>query len=67
MTSIARQTIFLISLKLIILMTIKTLKLVYSKQKNGLIIPMYIVNIFMDLSMYIMNFFSEIILITLIL
>jgi hypothetical protein len=40
---------FFISLKLIILMLTKTLKLVQSKQNNGFIISIYIVNIFMDL------------------
>ncbi len=39
---------FVISLKLIILMTNEALKLVESKQDNGLIIPMYIINILMD-------------------
>jgi hypothetical protein len=48
MTSIARWDIFLILLKLIILMTNEDLKLVQSKQDYGLIIPMYIINIFMD-------------------
>jgi hypothetical protein len=48
MTSIAQWAIFLISLKLILLMTNEALKLVQSKQDYGLIIPMYIINIFMD-------------------
>jgi hypothetical protein len=39
---------FLISLKLIILLTNETLKLVKSKQDCGPIIPMYVINIFMD-------------------
>jgi hypothetical protein len=47
-TTIAKSTIFLISLKLIILMTNEALKLVQSKQNNGLIIPMYIINIFIN-------------------
>jgi hypothetical protein len=50
MTSIARWAIFLLSLKLIILMTNEALKLVQSKQDYGLIIPLYIINIFMDIS-----------------
>jgi hypothetical protein len=40
----------LISLKLIILMTNEALKLMYSKWDSGLIIPMYIINTPMDLS-----------------
>jgi hypothetical protein len=37
-----------ISLKLIIFMTIEVLKLVQSKQDNGSIMSMYIINISMD-------------------
>ncbi len=37
-------------------MTIETLKLMQSKQNNGLIIPMYSINIPMDLSIQIMRF-----------
>jgi hypothetical protein len=48
MTSIAQWAIFLMSLKLILLMTNEALKLVQSKQDYGLIIPMYIINILMD-------------------
>jgi hypothetical protein len=48
MTSIARWAILKISLKLIILMNKEALKLVLSKQNYGPIIPMYIINIFMD-------------------
>jgi len=48
MTSITRWVVFFISLKLIILMTNETLKLVQSKWDCGLIIPMYIINILMD-------------------
>ncbi len=50
MTSITRWAIFKISLKLIILLTNEALKLVQSKPNYGFIIPMYIINIFMDLS-----------------
>jgi len=50
MTSIAKWAIFLIPLKLIILMTNETLKLVQSKQDSGPIIPLYTINIPMDLS-----------------
>jgi len=50
MTSIARWAIFLISLKLITLMINEALKLVQSKRDYGPIIPMYIINIFMDLA-----------------
>jgi len=56
MTSTIRLAIFLISLKLIILMTNETLKLVQSERDYGPIIPMYIINIFMDLSIQIMKF-----------
>ncbi len=45
-----RWAIFLISLKLIILTINETLKLVQSKQDYDPIIPIYIINIFMDLS-----------------
>jgi hypothetical protein len=48
MRSMARCAIFLIPLKLIILMTNETLKLVQSKWDSGPIIPMYIINIPMD-------------------
>ncbi len=48
--NIAKWVIFKFSLKLIILMTNEVLKLVQSKQDYGLIIPMYIINIFMDSS-----------------
>jgi len=44
------------SLKLIILMTNEALKLVQSKQDYGHIIPMYVINIFMDPSIQIMKF-----------
>jgi len=50
MTSTIRWVIFFVSLKLIILMTNGALQLVQSKQDYGLIIPMYNINIFMDLS-----------------
>jgi hypothetical protein len=50
MTNIARWAILLIPLKLIILVTNEALKLVKSKQNNGLIIPMYSINIPMDAS-----------------
>jgi hypothetical protein len=50
MTSITRWAIFKNSLKLIIFMTIEVLKLVQSKQDSDPIISMYIINIFMDLS-----------------
>jgi hypothetical protein len=50
MTHIATWAIFLIPLKLIILMINEALKLVYPKRDNGLIVPMYIINIFMDIS-----------------
>jgi hypothetical protein len=49
MTSIVKSSTFLISLKLIILITNEALKLMQSKQDCDLIIPMYIINIFMDL------------------
>jgi hypothetical protein len=62
MTSIARWAIFLIPLQLIILMTNEALKLVHSKQNNGPIIPMYTINIHMDLSIYIVGFIFKIIL-----
>jgi hypothetical protein len=42
--------LFLISLKLINLMTNEALKLVQSKKNCGPIIPIYIINILMDLS-----------------
>jgi hypothetical protein len=48
MTNIARLGGGGGSLKMIILMTNETLKLVQSKIVYGLIIPMYILNIFMD-------------------
>jgi hypothetical protein len=48
--SMARWAIFLITLKLTILMTNEALKLVQSKQNNDHIIPMYIINISMDIS-----------------
>jgi hypothetical protein len=51
MTSITKWAIFFISLKLIILMTNEPLKLVQSKQDNGFIIPMHIINIPMDPSL----------------
>jgi len=46
-----RWAIFLIILKLTILMTNEALKLGWSKQDNGHIIPMYIINISMDISL----------------
>jgi hypothetical protein len=48
MANIARWAIFLISLKMIILMTNEALKLVQSKEDYGFIILMYIINIFVD-------------------
>ncbi len=48
MTSIARWVILKKSLKLIILMTNESLKLVQSKRDYGHVIPMYIINILMD-------------------
>jgi len=48
--SMARWAIFLITLKLIILMINEALKLGRSKQNNGHILPMYIINISMDIS-----------------
>jgi hypothetical protein len=50
MKIIARWTILKISLKLIILLNNEALKLVQSKQDYDPIIPMYIINILMDLS-----------------
>jgi len=50
MTTMVRWAIFSISLNLIILMINEALKLVQSKQGCGPIIPMYIIHIFMDLS-----------------
>jgi hypothetical protein len=50
MTNITRWSLFLIPLKLIILMTNEAFKLMQSKWNNGLIIPMYILNILMDTS-----------------
>jgi hypothetical protein len=48
MTSTIRLTISNITSKLIILMTNEALKLVQLEQDYGLIIPMYIIYIFMD-------------------
>jgi hypothetical protein len=48
MTSIVRWVKFKISLKFIILMINETFKLVQSKRDSGPILPMYIINIFMD-------------------
>jgi hypothetical protein len=48
MTVIARWNILKIPLKLIILMTNETLKLVQSKWDSGPNVPIYIINIFMD-------------------
>jgi hypothetical protein len=50
MTSIVRWAILKISLKLIIIMANEAFKLVQSKWDCGFIIPMYIINILMDLS-----------------
>jgi hypothetical protein len=55
MTRISKWAIFLIPLKSIVLMTNEALKLVQSKQDNVPIMPMYTINIFMDLSIYINN------------
>jgi hypothetical protein len=48
MTSKARWDILKNLLKLIILMTNEVVKSMQSKQECGPIIPMYIINIFMD-------------------
>jgi hypothetical protein len=48
MTSTIRLAILNITSKLIILMTNETLKLVQLERDYGPIIPMYIINIFMD-------------------
>jgi hypothetical protein len=50
MTSIVKWAILKISLKLINIMPIEALMFVESKWDSSLIIPMYIINIFMDLS-----------------
>jgi hypothetical protein len=50
MTNIARWAILKIPLKLIISMTNKALELMQSKRDYGPIIPMYIINILMYLS-----------------
>jgi len=50
MTNIARWTILKFSLKLIVLMINETLKLMQSKQNSHPTIPMYTINLPMDLS-----------------